>query len=351
MGDTGVGACPTCGEAVSPTATFCGNCGAPLPTGGTCPRCGGSLSPTARFCGACGTTVGTESAPPTPTVRPAGRRQCPNCGAAVSQKATFCGSCGTGLAQGDAAATQTIAIALQPTKPARPTVPAPSGPQPFAAAKKPAGRPQPVGARVLGVVLALAIVLAGWQFLQPGERPPAGGTPPAGAPVTKAPAAGTPVASAAPTRPASPTTHTSGARVAVPAGPVLYSPEVQWTELPKPETLKSAELLSPVLQFDSYAGLVLEGKVPVDLPAGDAGDDAVVLAWTNLGFWLPLPSQAVTLADGKPGRRVLVDGVPTPWRLTVARGGGNKAELSGPARLELLAWTDKAGVTTFCGCF
>ena len=130
----------------------------------------------------------------------------------------------------------------------------------------------------------------------------------------------------------------------VPAGPVLYSPAVAWTDLPVPAELRDVALVAPVLRFDSHSGLVFEGRVAVDLPLGSA-ERGVALVWSRLGVWLPLPSQAVTLADGKPGLRVLVDQEPTPWTFTVARAPGETGiPATGLALREQLRWTDKAAL-------
>ena len=147
-------------------------------------------------------------------------------------------------------------------------------------------------------------------------------------------------------RPAQVVSHESGARVEVPAGPVLISPKVELTALETPAELQKLELFSPVLQFDQYSSVGFEQKVSVDLPSGNGGDKATVFIWSHLGCWIPLPSQAITLPDGRPGRRVLIDREPTPWRLVVARRPAAMAippdaPGSNLFRLEALRWTDK----------
>jgi hypothetical protein len=148
-------------------------------------------------------------------------------------------------------------------------------------------------------------------------------------------------------RPAQTVTHPSGARIQVPGGPVLFSPKVRLKEVPVPAALARCQRLAPVLRFDSYAGQVIDGKTVVDLPAGKAGQEATVLVWSRLGFWLPLPSQPISLTGGGTGRRVLIDREPTPWIFTVVAQG--QAPVTGKpknrlARWEQLNWTDKAAL-------
>jgi hypothetical protein len=142
-------------------------------------------------------------------------------------------------------------------------------------------------------------------------------------------------------------THPCGASLNIPGGAVRFSPAVRLKEIPKPKALAKAALVAPVLRYDSFAGQVVEGKAVLDLPVGDAGDDAVVLVKSRMGFWLPLPSKPVTLADGRAGRRVTIDRMPAPWIFTVAdkgtvpSGKTSGGALRGLAALEQLNWTDK----------
>ena len=59
--------CQSCGFANTPTAKFCGKCGAAMahPSASTtisCPKCGSQNSPTAKFCGKCGEKMGAMEA-------------------------------------------------------------------------------------------------------------------------------------------------------------------------------------------------------------------------------------------------------------------------------------------------
>ena len=56
----------------------------PAATGPHCPKCGNALSPTAKFCPDCGTPAPHE-------------RHCPQCGSLVADGAKFCPECGTKL--------------------------------------------------------------------------------------------------------------------------------------------------------------------------------------------------------------------------------------------------------------
>ncbi|MDQ7778211.1 MAG: hypothetical protein RDV41_00685 [Planctomycetota bacterium] len=139
--------------------------------------------------------------------------------------------------------------------------------------------------------------------------------------------------------------HESGAQVFVPSRQILYSNKVAFTSVPTPPALEKVPLESPVMRFDSFSGEVIDGKTFVDLPAGESVKDAVVLVRSQLGFWLPIPSEPVTLANGKPGRRVKIDRQPTPWFLAVARAdsaAATAAESGDPLLLlEQLNWTDQ----------
>ncbi|MFQ6101181.1 MAG: zinc-ribbon domain-containing protein [Anaerolineae bacterium] len=60
------------------------------PLGLTCPQCGASLRDGATFCPQCGSPV-PKAAPPAS----AADRFCPNCGASIRERARFCAQCGT----------------------------------------------------------------------------------------------------------------------------------------------------------------------------------------------------------------------------------------------------------------
>lgn len=49
--------CPKCGNALSPTAKFCPECGAPAPHERHCPQCGSHVTDGAKFCPECGTKL------------------------------------------------------------------------------------------------------------------------------------------------------------------------------------------------------------------------------------------------------------------------------------------------------
>jgi hypothetical protein len=146
-------------------------------------------------------------------------------------------------------------------------------------------------------------------------------------------------------RPEATVTHPSGARVSYPAGPYLFSTKLRLVDEPRPQGLGEAKPLAPVLRFESAAGVVSPGRAEVDLPvAGDPAGASVVVQ-TALGLWVPLPSERVQLADGRPGLRVRIDSQPAPWLLTIVRDGPGTSEADADARrllrLEQLLWTDK----------
>lgn len=269
---------------------------------------------------------------------------CHQCGTRLAPDDVFCGSCGTAIDTDAKAMPDAVAGARRSSRPGQ--TPARSG----------------FGMSHLGVscfllaalgVLLLVVGGAALFWLVPENE--GGGSDPLKEAIADLPERSHEVSADSPRRPvesslfpyaqraAQVVSHPSGARVSVPAGPVLYSPKVALREEPRPPELKDVPLLSAVYRFESYAGIVLGGKTPVDLPAGDGGDSAVVMVHSPLGLWIVLPSEPVTLADGKPGRRVLIDSEPTPWTLVAARGraGGAESARGSISFLERLRWTDK----------
>ena len=138
--------------------------------------------------------------------------------------------------------------------------------------------------------------------------------------------------------------HIDGARVEAPSVRVLYSAETSLTEIPRPEGLANAQLAGPVLRFDSFAGVIPDKKTTIDVPIGDEGEWAVLVA-SDLGLWVPLPSEPIKLAGGKRALRVMIDRQPTPYIFTAARtekvDAGGATPTFDLLRLEQLRWTDK----------
>lgn len=58
--EDGMVKCPNCGNMVTKTAKFCGNCGNKMSSDWTCPTCGKMVSASSKFCGECGTKRSEE---------------------------------------------------------------------------------------------------------------------------------------------------------------------------------------------------------------------------------------------------------------------------------------------------
>lgn len=144
--------CANCGAALVPVASFCSDCGQPVdapaePLAATCAACGAALISGASFCGDCGQPI-----PATLPGAPGAAQTCTYCGAVLLPGASFCGDCGQPVAG-----------------PARP-LPLAAAP----AAAPPARRPwlwllALAGGLALVAALVLAFVLAPRFRDRPGE--------------------------------------------------------------------------------------------------------------------------------------------------------------------------------------
>ena len=243
-----------------------------------CSACGAPLRPGAQFCGVCG--AATE-------------QRCSRCGTLLRQGASFCGSCGS-----------------------RAGGPAPATPRSVRR------RPIPPAAAIAGAAAAVAAaVFAGWFFFLRGDGP--GGSED-GRPSDVQESAVTvvgPVAADAvdpssglPLRPGVRLEHPSGASAGIPGGPSLYGDAMD---------LRAIDLAEDPWwdhggsgwEFVSFTGVPITGAT-VDIPAGESSGSVIVLG--SSGLWFELPTEAVTLTTGKPGFRVAVDGISSPWTFAVA---------------------------------
>ncbi len=283
-------------------------------------------------------------------------RQCPHCSADLGDSSFYCPACGAEYAggsegssgEGDSVDTTAICPSCGTFLGAGDTFCPSCGAEKVEEPVRRAFRLPGTALRISGVVIVVAAIVFAFLFLVKiaGKR----GTPPV--PVTHSTPPGSTQASSVGQSgytgmlSAQVLTSPCGASAAIPAGPYMYSKGVKLQEIETPGELKKVDLLSPVLKLDAFTGVVFADKVAVDLPSGDAGEQAQVLCLSHLGMWIPLPSSPVQLKNGGQGRRVIIDRVPTPWRLTVARKGppgSGSADSTGKRLLELekLSWTDR----------
>ena len=136
--------------------------------------------------------------------------------------------------------------------------------------------------------------------------------------------------------------HPAGAWADVPEASALYSDKVDLRQITLPDDSSLWDWDGIGWQFVSYGGLVIADDVTLGLPGTGAGDETV-LALTYMGAWIEIPSTAVTLAKGRPGRQIHVRDIPTPWTLVVAQPTGEESLVEPPLSLELerLYWTDR----------
>lgn len=144
-----------------------------------------------------------------------------------------------------------------------------------------------------------------------------------------------------PLRPGVRLEHPSGASADIPGGSALYGDAMD---------LRAVELADDPWwdhggsgwEFVSFVGIPITGAT-VDIPAGSAGGRLIALSAT--GLWVELPAEGITLANGKPGFRVTVDGIPAPWTFAVAtpKAGALEVtpEMQDALRREQLYWTDR----------
>lgn len=137
--------------------------------------------------------------------------------------------------------------------------------------------------------------------------------------------------------------HPAGAVADVPGGPVIYGTGVDLKRIQLRDTSPAWDRGSVAWRFESLAGITIPAAVELDLPGiGAAGE--TVIAQSQLGAWIELPSEATTLPNGQPGRRLEVRDIPAPWVVAVAkpRPGFSGTTIENEAvRLETLYWTDR----------
>jgi len=138
--------------------------------------------------------------------------------------------------------------------------------------------------------------------------------------------------------------HPAGAVADVPGGPVVFGDGVDLKRIQVADASPAWDRDGVAWRFESVAGITIADAVTVDLPAaGSAGE--TVIAQSQLGAWIEIPSEAVSLPNGRPGRRLEVRDIPAPWVVAVAtpKAGFAGAAIENEAvRLETLYWTDRA---------
>ena len=280
-----------------------------------CGKCGTALGSDAKFCRACGQAVA-----------------CPSCGAQVAAGAKFCKACGQAVGQGVVgvrAATPQAADSAPPQK-------------------APPRRKRPLGRRTLGVagtavVATIGIGLAAMIVLRGGGEKDADDDEPANAQestvvvLEDVPGEGA-------TRPHLRLEHPAGAVADVPGGPVVFGDGVDLKRIQVADASPAWDRGGVAWRFESVAGITIADAVTVDLPAAGSPGETVI-AQSQLGAWIEIPSEAVSLPNGKPGRRLEVRDIPAPWVVAVAtpKAGFAGAAMENEAvRLETLYWTDRA---------
>ena len=286
-----------------------------LETQTVCGKCGTALGSDAKFCRACGQAVA-----------------CASCGAQVAAGAKFCKACGQAVGQG---VVGVRAATLQAEAPAP-------------AQKAPPRRKRPLGRRTLGVagtavVATIGIGLAAMIVLRGGGEKDADDDEPANAQESTAVVLDE-VPGEGATRPHLRLEHPAGAVADVPGGPVVFGDGVDLKRIQLADASPAWDRGGIAWRFESVAGITIADAVTVDLPAaGSAGE--TVIAQSQLGAWIEIPSEAVSLPNGKPGRRLEVRDIPAPWVVAVAtpKAGFAGAAMENEAvRLETLYWTDRA---------
>lgn len=282
-----------------------------------CPACGATSAADARFCRGCGV----------PRLR-----ICARCSAPLGPEAHFCKACGARAGEAPKATT--------------------------APARKVAGRssrvrrtrkaPVWLALSALAVVIAAAGGLAWVLFLDGGGDGDGGGRPADAEQQSTAvvleepPPNGVDDVNGLPLRGRIRLEHPSGAAAEIPGGASLYGEAMD---------LRRVELADDPWwehggfgwEFVSFVGVPIEGAAKIDLPGGEPGSKLIVR--TASGFWSELPSESITLKDGRAGVRVTVQGVPAPWTFALAAPKAGApfltAEERDDLRLETLYWTDR----------
>jgi hypothetical protein len=154
------------------------------------------------------------------------------------------------------------------------------------------------------------------------------------------------LATGLPMRPGVQLDHPEGAAARIPAGPALYGDTMDLRRVALGQD-PWWDHGGQGWEFISWAGVPVTGNATVDIPAPNGG---VLIAWTAAGYWLELPAQEVTLANGGRGLRATVSEVPAPWTFAVATPRADAPPLSpddqDDLRVELLYWTDRAAWET-----
>jgi len=277
-----------------------------------CHACDASLSAGARFCKACGAAV------------VAGSGACAQCGAQRRVGASFCRACGAPQAG---------------MSPARPQM---RSRHPFAPGFL--GRTGWVGVAALGTVIAIIGVLAWLLFLRggEGEQTSVGEKTESRVTVLDEPPEAGP--NGFPIRGHVRLDHPSGARAEVPAAEALYGTTVDLRRVPV-EPDPAWESNGDGWEFVSYTGVSIQEPTSIELPASTDGAERVIVR-TSLGLWVELPSERVTLANGKHGYRVSVARTPAPWTFALAHpkpgAPAPSTEEQEDLRVAQLYWTDRA---------
>jgi hypothetical protein len=128
----------------------------------------------------------------------------------------------------------------------------------------------------------------------------------------------------------------------VPEAPVIYNERTDLRRFELPNDSPVWDWGGVAWQFESSGGLVIPDDVTLAIP-GTGAKNETVLALSHTGDWIEIPSTPVTLAGGKPGRKVDIGDIPTPWILVVAKPTGKPFLKEPPlsSELEQLYWTDR----------
>ncbi|MBK8560890.1 MAG: zinc ribbon domain-containing protein [Dehalococcoidia bacterium] len=285
------------------------------PGGPRCPACSALALEGARFCRACGSSLS---------------KVCRKCSNPLDVNARFCRRCGEPVLAGAA--------------------PGPSAVR-SEAPRSVQRRKIPRSVAVPGAALMLLIVGGfAWVLFLRGDGKPDNGGEFEGEPLESAVTVLEPPAEGAvdsvnglPLRAGVRLDHPGGASAQIPGGAALYGDVMD---------LRRVQLADDPWwdhggfgwEFVSFVGVPIAEPATVDLPAGGPGTSVIVR--TVAGFWVELPSEAVTLKDGRPGERVTVSNVPAPWVFALAAPKAGAPALTGEEqddlRIEQLYWTDRA---------
>lgn len=282
----------------------------------TCPGCGATSGPGAQFCRACGRRLAVV---------------CAQCSQQLAVGARFCGNCGTPVAAESAGALEPKRKKLH---------------------RSAQRRQLPRWAALPGLALIL-LVLGGfaWALFLRGDgsrgsndASPEGDVLESRATVTEKPADGAVDAlNGLPLRGRVRLDHPSGATADIPGGSSLYGETMDLRQISLPGD-PWWEYGGVGWQFVSYIGIPISSPATIDLPVPPSG--GVVIVRTAAGFWTELPSQRVSLSNGKAGYRVTVTDVPAPWTFAIRQPKTGAPELTAEEqddlRLETLYWTDRA---------